>query len=261
MEKSFEAFQGNPLQKSSTNKTSQRQLRSSSIKIDGGGSMSQIVATKERLFDIDQMWRGSISNLKSSENITEDLIKESIQELEKAMSESKKMLQERDEEIARLRQFIENNKLGGKGGGSGRNFQQHEDDEEREREEEVRHSELLKQLQETQKRNSTLEKQIHKLELDHSSEIHDLKMKQNHQAPAIWHLDTPDSRPECTCYCGTVCKALRDLVEAREQLETTKTKYEGLKKRVREFRKQAEIQQNMRYPLRDDDRLSNCSIQ
>lgn len=256
MEKSFEAFQGNPLQKSSTNKTSKRQLRSSSIRIDNNDPMSQILGTKERLFDIDQMWRGSISNLKSSENITDDLIKESIQELEKAMSESKKMLQERDAEIARLRQFIENNKLGG---GGGRDSQQ--DDDEREKEEEVRHAELLKQLQETQKRNSTLEKQIHKLELDHSREIHDLKMQQNHQTPAIWHLDTPDSRPECTCYCGTVCKALRDLVDAREQLEITKTKYEGLKKRVREFRKQAEVQQNMRYPLRDDDRLSSCSIQ
>ena len=249
MEKSFEAFQGNPLQKSGINKSSKRQLRSSSVKVNG--------TVTERLFDIDQMWRGSISNLKSSENITEDLIKESILELEQAMGETKRMLQERDSEIVRLRQFIENNKMGGSGRSS-----QHDDDE-KEKEEEVRHTELIKQLEETQKRNSSLEKQIHNLELNHSREIHDLKIQLN-QTPALWNLDTPDSRPECTCYCGTVCKALKDLVDAREQLENTKTKYEGLKKRVREFRRQAEIQQNNRtlrqFP-RDDERLSSCSIQ
>lgn len=257
MERSSDAaFQGNPLQKSNTKSSSKRQIRSSTAKVHGSSTTANSTTT-ERWFDIDQMWRGSISNLKSSENITEDLIKESIRDLEQAMGESKKMLQERDAEIARLRLFIDNNELGGRRGRS------QEEEKEKEREEEVRHTELLAQLHETEKRNSSLEKQIHKLELDHSREIHDLKMQHN-QTPAIWNLDTPDSRPECTCYCGTVCKALNDLVDSREQLEITKSKYEGLKKRVREFRRQTELQQknqSLRQLSRDDERMTNCSIQ
>ncbi|XP_066933717.1 uncharacterized protein [Clytia hemisphaerica] len=240
----FEAFKGSPLQKSNA-KSSKRQIQ------NGGGNK-----TFASLLDIDQMWRGSISNLKSSENITEDLIKESIKELEAAMSESKRMLVSRDEEIARLRLFIENNKLNGRA-----------DDEEQEREEEARHTELVKQLNETQIMNSKLEKKIHELELTHSKEMH--RLKEENQSPPVWHLEEPSSkRPECTCYCGTVCKALKDLVEARDHLDKTKTKYDNLKKRVREFRQQAELEQknrNMRNHggsfLRDEDRMSSCSIQ
>ena len=229
--------------------------RGSQFSVKGKVSTTSKVNPSPSWFDVDQMWRGSISNLKSSENITEDLIKESIKELESAMAESKRILVERDNEIARLRAFIENNKLCS---GSGKNLNDDNDDEDK------RHLELVKELRETQKENIRLSKKIHELELNHSHEVASLKNLQ--QAPPIWQLEatTPTNRPECTCFCGTVCKALRDLVEAREHLESTKTKYENLKKRVKEFKRQAGVEQqnkSMHRMIRDEERMSNCSLQ
>lgn len=251
----FDAFQGNPLAKP----TSQRKMgsssnRSLSMGVVRKGSTLSIIPEPQYNFDL--MWKGSVSNLMSSENITEDLIKESINELELAMQESKRMLVERDNEILRLRAYIENNKLAAetascessKGNGNS----------------------LLQQLEESERRNSLLERQLREIKLSHSQEIAQLKNEQ--KAPPIWHIEDIGNHPECTCYCGSVCKALRDLVETKQSLETTKSKYDNLKKRVKEFRRQAGLDQRNKNTFdnggvggensfgRNDER-SSCSIQ
>jgi len=249
----FDAFQGHSLQKSTSTRGSRKLVRGNQFSLKGNGNSVAAPNSSPSWIDVDQMWRGSMSNLRSSENITEDLIKESIKDLESAMAESKRMLVERDDEIERLRAFIENNKLC-----AGKTSNDDEEGEER-------HFELVNELRETQRENIKLSKMIHEMELNHSHEVASLKNKQ--QAPPIWQLedDTPlTNRPECTCYCGTVCKALRDLVEAREHLDSTKTKYENLKKRVKEFKRQTGMEQqnkSVHRVLRDEERISNCSIQ
>lgn len=260
----FDAFQGNSLAK--PNNKLQRRKTTSTVSLSTGVMKGSTLKIPDQ-YNFDMMWKGSVSNLMSSENITEDLIKESIKELELAMQESKRMLVERDDEILRLREHIDNNKLALEtsscpnssniSGGYGDGYTQQS---------------ILKQLEESENRNALLEKRLHDVQLAHSQEITRLKNEQ--KAPPIWHIEDvgSNSRPECTCHCGSVCKALHDLVETKQSLEHTKAKYDNLKKRVKEFRRHNGLDQQRNknafgngvnsgnYGQVNDDR-SSCSIQ
>lgn len=190
-------------------------------------------------YDFDNAWKGSVSNLMSTENITEDLIKESIKELENAMNESKRMLAERDEEILRLREVIENNHC---------NEKMSFDDS------------IFEQYEKSQKRILELEKEIAQLKIKHSKELEESRRKLTQQNEK-WSNQIKHGIPECTCYCGSVCQALNDLKEMKKTHEQTKNKYETLRRKVREFKKQAEENQQQILRSHFEEEKSACVIQ
>ncbi|XP_057309864.1 uncharacterized protein LOC130647874 [Hydractinia symbiolongicarpus] len=223
----FDAFKGNSLVKSSSSKS-----RNNFSRLNLHTSSKNLMEK----YTFDDLWRGSVSNLMSSENITEDLIKESIKELESAMQESKRMLTERDDEITRLREFIENNKL---------EKERHDNDDKTE------------ELEKLQKSIVELECEISELKIKHARELDAIQKQNSFSLPSNSRNDIP----ECTCYCGRVCKALHDLCETKKCLETTKAKYDNLKKRVREFRKQAEDHRNASQLDYEEEKATSCAIQ
>ncbi|XP_012562746.1 myosin-13 [Hydra vulgaris] len=212
--KSFEAFKGNSIMKAS-----------SSFQNRSGVSSQGFSSSKPNIYNFDALWKGSVSNLMSSENITEDLIKESIKELENAMQESRKMLIDRDDEIAKLRLYIKNNDI-------------NEDDN---------YGKLADELKKSQETVALLECQIK--ELEQKNKIKELEQKNKTSITNTKTSITQEQKLqnfknnifECTCGCGLECKALIDLLEAKQTLQKTKDKYDILKRKVREFRKQAEI--------------------
>ncbi|XP_065652089.1 uncharacterized protein LOC105847611 [Hydra vulgaris] len=203
--KSFEAFKGNSIIKAS-----------SSFQNRNAVSSQGFSSCKPNIYNFDALWKGSVSNLMSSENITEDLIKESIKELENAMQESRRMLIDRDEEIAKLRLYIKNNDI-------------NEDDN---------YEKLADELKKSQETVALLECQIKELEQKNKTSITNIKTSIT-QEQKLKNLK--NNIFECTCGCGFECKALIDLFEAKQTLQKTKEKYDILKRKVREFRKQAEI--------------------
>ena len=212
----FDAFKGNPLAKPVFAKQRQDIFNQSGFD----------------KYNFDALWRGSVNNLLSSENITQDLITESIKELELAMQESKRMLAERDTEILRLREVIENNK----------------------KSEVVEENKDFSELfEKSQKRIVDLECEISEMKVKHSKEKTELKTRQNHIFPP---LQRAQNNPECNC--GSVCKSFQDLRETKQKFEEAKAKYENLKRKVREFRKQAEINERLN---REEEKSSTCTIQ
>ena len=225
--KSFEAFKGHSIMKSS----SSSQNRSSIVTSSG------ISVNKPNLYNFDALWKGSVSNLMSSENITEDLIKESIRELENAMQESRRMLIDRDDEIVKLRLYIKNNKS--------------------ELNEDEYYKKLANELKKSQETIVLLQCQVKELEQKQSNNAN-IKTRPE----PMQQLNLKNNPLECTCECGSVCKALADLSETKRTLQTTKEKYDILKRKVREFRKQAEI--NHRNALRLSavtEEKSGCYLQ
>ena len=233
MKSNFEAFKGNALQKNPIQRVKQQNF--------GSRRFNDVT----QRYDFDAAWRGSVNNLMSSENITEDLVKESLKELEKAMQESKRMLVGRDDEIAQLRRQLEQAQMS--------NYEQLGQDED-----------ILAHLEESQKRVLYLEKEMQKLKEEHQEDMRQLKMKSSHDGNNEMR---EKSFPECTCYCGSVCKALSDLSDYKRKLDCTQKKYDNLKNRVKEFRKQAEIHHRARHnsitnPTQGNiDKASSCSIQ
>jgi len=190
-------------------------------------------------YDFDELWRGSVSNLMSSENITEDLIKDSIKELENAMQESKRMLHERDVEIQKLRESMD--KL----------------QKEKERDEDDKYPSILNDYKETQTRVMELECQLRELSVTHAQELQQLRA--NCSSEQLKETGTEG----CTCACGNSCQALADLNETKKNLESARTKYENLKRKVREFRKQIELEQKEeeeKYNM-EGKNMSSCTLQ
>ncbi|XP_065063652.1 uncharacterized protein LOC135690109 [Rhopilema esculentum] len=189
--------------------------------------------------NLSSIWQGSIASLMSCDNITDDLVKEAMQELETALTESQKLLSERDEEIAMLRGALESTK------------QPQITDINRQ-------AELLEELENSQKRIMELENEL--------SEIRKKEQRNlsKAQAAVLQTINVSDSTfPECTCYCGSVCNALRDVVEVKKKLEITEQKYSNLKKKIRERRKaEAEMyQQRNTHKLTVADRSPGCVLQ
>lgn len=210
----FDAFHGNSLVKSSSKHNTATSKSTTTMKSNISLTHFDHVGT----YDFDELWRGSVSNLMSSDNITEDLIKDSIKELENAMQESKRMLHERDEEIQKLREAMDTLKA------------------EREREEDEKYPSILNEYKETQTRVMELECQLRQINIAHAHEVEQLR--------ATCATQNKESGTEgCTCACGNGCQALADLNETKVHLETSRTKYENLKRKVREFRKQMEMEQ------------------
>ena len=185
----------------------------------------------------DSVWKGSLSSLVSTENLTEGLLKEAVQQLEKGLQDSQALLSQRDKEIEKLRQELETSKQA-----------VHVDLSKQE--------ELLNELEESQKKVIELEDQISKLKR---------QLADNVRKVAELRESDPDENgefPECTCYCGSVCRALREVNDVKKQLETVERKYANLKQKIRERRKQAEAAQN-RSSLRVtvSERAPGCVLQ
>merc|ERR1712203_1001151 len=133
----------------------------------------------DKTYDFEELWRGSLTNLMSSDNITEDLIKDSLKELENAMQESKRMLHDRDEEIHKLRETIDKMK------------------KEAEKEEDERYPTILKEYKETQTRVMELECQLRQINATHAQQIEQLTSAHAHQMQG-----TGAEVASCTCACG-----------------------------------------------------------
>ena len=185
------------------------------------------------------IWQGSIASLMSCDNITDDLVKEAMQELETALEESQKLLNDRDVEIMELRRALEDSKQSLNTDLS-------------------KQEELLDELEKSQKRVFELE-----------SELRATKQKEQTnsnkaQAAILQTIHVSGAEfPECTCYCGSVCNALREVGEVKKKLEMVETKYANLKKKIRERRKaEAEINQHRHiHKLTVADRSPSCVIQ
>ena len=185
------------------------------------------------------IWQESMASLMSCDNITDDLVKEAMQELETALDESQRLLNDRDIEIAALRKALEESK------------QSFNTDL-------CKQEELLNELEKSQKRVLELE-----------SELRATKQKEQSsatkaQAAILQTINVGGADfPECTCYCGSVCNALREVAEVKKKLEITETKYANLKKKIRERRKaEAEMNQHRHlHKLTVADRSPSCVIQ
>eukprot|EP00112_Aurelia_sp_Birch-Aquarium-sp1_P021643 Seg588.4 transcript_id=Seg588.4/GoldUCD/mRNA.D3Y31 product="hypothetical protein" protein_id=Seg588.4/GoldUCD/D3Y31 len=194
------------------------------------------------MLNLSSIWQGSITSLMSCENLNDDLIKEAMQELETALGESQKLLSERDQEIAELREALEESKQS-----------LHTDLN--------RQEGLLDELENSQKRIMDLEHELTELRKKEQN-----KQTQN-QAAILQTINVSDkSFPECTCYCGSVCNALREVGEVKKKLELTEQKYANLKKKIRERRKaEAEMHHQHRssnpHKLTVADRSPGCVLQ
>ena len=185
------------------------------------------------------IWQGSIASLMSCDNITDDLVKEAMQELETALEESQKLLNDRDLEIIELRRVLEESKQS-----------LHMDLNKQE--------ELLDELEKSQKRILELESELRATK--HKEQTNATKA----QAAILQTIHVGGAEfPECTCYCGSVCNALREVGELKKKLELIETKYANLKKKIRERRKaEAEMNQHRHvHKLTVADRSPSCCIQ
>ena len=185
------------------------------------------------------IWQGSITSLMSCDNLTDDLVKEAMQELETALAESQKLLNARDTEIAELRRALEDS--------------QHSLNTDLSKQEE-----LLEELEKSQKRILELDNELRK------TKQNEQKTATKAQAAILQSIHVGDAAfPECTCYCGSMCNALREVGEVKKKLEITETKYANLKKKIRERRKaEAEMHQHRHiHKLTVADRSPGCVIQ
>ena len=189
--------------------------------------------------NLSSIWQGSIASLMSCDNLTDDLVKEAMQELETALGESQKLLNDRDVEIAQLRQALQESK------------QSFSTDLNKQ-------GDVLDELEQSQKRIIDLETELRETKLNEE------KSAKRAQAAILQSIHVGDAAfPECTCYCGSMCNALREVGEVKKQLEKTETKYANLKKKIRERRKaEAEMShQRHVHKLTVADRSPGCVIQ
>lgn len=159
------------------------------------------------------VWNGSVTSLMSCENLTDNLVAETMKELESALSESNNLLSERDREITKLRKVIEDSKTCVQVVG--------------------KQEQLLQELESSQKRIIDLESELGELKRANQNKAskeqsENLKMKLGN--------DLSDTS-ECTCYCGSVCNALREINAVKQKLEQTEHKYATIKRKIREKRK------------------------
>ena len=133
----------------------------------------------------------------------ESLLRETISQLESALGESTKLLAERDNEICSLRKDL------GVGLGERANNVSVALDEE---------------VKRSQKRVIDLEKVVQKLQQDvtmYKAERESLLLKE--------YGDCGIATGQ-TCYCGSLCGAMKEMVELKKKLQVTEQKYSNLKR-------------------------------
>ena len=133
----------------------------------------------------------------------DSLLRETINQLETALRESTKLLSQRDNEINSLR-----NDLGLCRGVRENNIS----------------ATLEEEVKTSQKRVIDLEKVIQQLQQDitmYKAERESLTAKeQDHEGSVTGQ----------TCYCGSLCGAMKEMVELKKKLQVTEQKYSNLKR-------------------------------
>lgn len=130
------------------------------------------------------------------------LLRETISQLETALRESTKLLSQRDSEINSLRNDLDTSRRD-----SDRNVSAALDEE----------------VKNSQKRVIDLEKVIQQLQQDiaiYKVERESMLMKE----------DQDGSVTGQTCYCGSLCGAMKEMVELKKKLQVTEQKYSNLKR-------------------------------
>lgn len=133
----------------------------------------------------------------------ESLLRETISQLETALRESTKLLSQRDNEINSLR-----NDLGICRGNGDNNVS----------------VTLEEEVKSSQKRVIDLEKVIQQLQQDiamYKAERENMSTKEQ---------DCDGSVSGQTCYCGSLCGAMKEMVELKKKLQVTEQKYSNLKR-------------------------------
>ena len=130
------------------------------------------------------------------------LLRETISQLETALRESTKLLSQRDSEINSLRNDLDTSRRD-----NDRNVSAALDEE----------------VKNSQKRVIDLEKVIQQLRQDiaiYKVERESMLMKE----------DQDGSVTGQTCYCGSLCGAMKEMVELKKKLQVTEQKYSNLKR-------------------------------
>ena len=134
----------------------------------------------------------------------ESLLRETISQLESALRESTRLLSQRDSEINNLR-----NDLGLSRGDRDSNVS----------------VKLEEEVKSSQKRVIDLEKVVQQLQQDismYKAERDSMLMKEN--------AGDEGNMGGQTCYCGSLCGAMKEMVELKKKLQVTEHKYSNLKR-------------------------------
>ena len=145
----------------------------------------------------------------SNGSMASSLLRETVNELEKALRESKRLLSQRDAEISALRSEIDNARKESSSG-----TQQHECStsiEEEFKQSQIRIFELEKVIQQLQQDLTTCKKQT------------DKNTTENEECKVLSQA----------CYCGSLCGAMKEAVELKRKLQLMEQKYHQLKRRFR----------------------------
>ena len=135
--------------------------------------------------------------------VAESLLRETISQLETALRESTKLLSQRDNEINALR-----NDLGVCRGNRDNNVS----------------VTLEEEVKNSQKRVIDLEKVIQQLQQDIAM------YKAERESISTKEKDHDGSVSGQTCYCGSLCGAMKEMVELKKKLQVTEQKYSNLKR-------------------------------
>jgi len=133
----------------------------------------------------------------------ETLLRETISQLESALRESTKLLSQRDEEINSLRNDLGISRSGGDNNVS---------------------VTLEEEVKTSQKRVIDLEKVVQQLQQDitlYKAERENMLRNENADEGCV---------AGHTCYCGSLCGAMKELVELKKKLQITEQKYSNLKR-------------------------------
>lgn len=133
----------------------------------------------------------------------ESLLRETISQLETALRESTKLLAQRDNEINTLR-----NDLGLCRGDRENNIS----------------ATLEEEVKKSQMRVIDLEKVIQQLQQDIAM------YKAEREALAAKEQEHEGGVAGQTCYCGSLCGAMKEMVELKKKLQVTEQKYSNLKR-------------------------------
>lgn len=143
----------------------------------------------------------------SSSSTVDDLLRDTISELQKALYESKRLLSERDGEINALRSQVEDMRKSNTTCTS---------------------VAIEDEFKKSQLKVIDLEKIVQKLQKDVSiqrSQRDDIlkQTKENEATVNGGH----------TCYCGSICVAMKEVVDLKRKLHQTEQKYQHLKRNMR----------------------------
>ena len=133
--------------------------------------------------------------------VTELLLRETISQLEKALYESTRLLSQRDNEILSLRSVLESSR--------------------RDRDSNISDT-LDEEVKRSQRKVIDLEKTVQRLQQDvamYEVERESL-LKREREGNSSGH----------TCYCGSLCGAMKEMVELKKKLQVTEQKYCNLKR-------------------------------